>query len=224
MIDDIDDTNAFVERIAKPLRTEEHADSSFRNSVMSAVHNLARTEGVADSPRLSPSGGTRLAERPTPAWWKRSYWIRVNALTALAMAAGVAALAVGLFLYSGYSLASGRRPQDVAVRREPVRETIRETVHDTVHIVRFVLVDSAARSVSLVGEFNQWQKGATALRAAGRPGVWTVDVPLTDGRHEYAFIVRDASGERWVADPVAETKLDDFGTESSVISVGTPTT
>ena len=220
MIDEHDESTAFVERIAKTLRTEEHADPSFRGNVMAAVQNLARTEGVADAPRLSPSGGTRLAERPTPAWWKRSYWVRVTPITALAMAAGVAALAVGLFLYSGYSLASGRRPQDVAVRRE----TVRETVHDTVHVVRFVLVDSSARSVSLVGEFNQWQKGAIVLHAASRPGVWTVDVPLTDGRHEYAFIVRDAQGEHWVADPVADKKLDDFGTESSVISVGIPTT
>jgi hypothetical protein len=220
MIDDHDDTNAFVERIARTLRAPERADSSFRGKVMSDVHNLARTEGVADAPRLSPSGGTRLPERPARTWWKRSYWIRVTPLSGLAVAAGTAALAVGLFLLNGYALASGRRAPDVAERPA----TIRETVHDTVHVVRFVFVDSSARSVSLVGEFNQWQKNAIALRATTRPGVWTVDVPLPDGRHEYAFIVRDASGERWVADPIAETKLDDFGTESSVISVGTPTT
>ena len=219
MIDDIDETHAFVERIAKPLRTEEHADSSFRGKVMTAVQNLARTEGVADQPRLSPSGGTRLPEPRVHVWWKRSYWIRVTPLSALAMAAALTAVAVGLFLFSGYSLASGRRPQPLA-SASPAREAVR----DTVHIVRFVFVDSAARSVSLVGEFNQWQKNTIALRAGSRPGVWTVDVPLSDGRHEYAFIVRDAQGEHWVADPLAQTKLDDFGTERSVISVGSPTT
>ncbi|HMC57264.1 MAG TPA: hypothetical protein VKH19_18940, partial [Gemmatimonadaceae bacterium] len=187
MIDDIDDTNAFVERIAKTLRTDEHADSSFRTTVMTAVQNLARTEGVADQPRLSPSGGTRLAERRMPRWWKRSYWIRITPLSGFAVAASALIVAVGLFMLSGYSLASGRRPQEVAVRRE----TVHDSVRDTVHIVRFVFVDSSARSVSLVGEFNQWQKDATALRAGTRPGVWTVDVPLTGGRHEYAYIVRD---------------------------------
>jgi len=220
MIDDLDDANAFVERIAKTLRTEEHADSSFRTDVMTAVQNLARTEGVADQPRLSPSGGTRLPERPMPRWWKRSYWIRVTPLTAFAAAAAAVIVAVGLFMLSGYSLASGRRPQDVAVRRE----TVHDSVRDTVHMVRFVFVDSSARSVSLVGEFNQWQKGVTTLLPGSRPGVWTVDVPLTGGRHEYAYIVRDAQGEHWIADPIAETRLDDFGTESSVISVGIPTT
>jgi hypothetical protein len=221
MMDDLDETSAFVERIAKPLRAQERADASFRGEVMSAVHNLARTEGVADAPRLSPSGGTRLSERAKSSWWKRSYWIRITPITGVAMAAGVLALAVGVFMLNGYALASGRRPEP---RPIAAREIPRETLHDTVHVVRFVFVDSSARSVSLVGEFNQWQKGALVLRAGSRAGVWTADVPLPDGRHEYAFIVRDANGERWVADPVAETQLDDFGTESSVISLGAPTT
>jgi hypothetical protein len=43
-------------------------------------------------------------------------------------------------------------------------------------------------------------------------------VALTPGRHEYAFIV---NGSRWVADPLAVKSSDDFGTESSVIRVGT---
>ena len=88
------------------------------------------------------------------------------------------------------------------------------------HIVRFVLVDPQARQVSLVGAFNQWQRGATQLTSP-RPGVWTVDVPLHAGRYEYAFVVQGANGERWVADPLGTVVRDEFGTESSVVSVGT---
>jgi hypothetical protein len=44
-----------------------------------------------------------------------------------------------------------------------------------------------------------------------------VSVALTPGRHEYAFIV---DGKRWVIDPLAVKSSDDFGTESSVIRVG----
>ena len=88
---------------------------------------------------------------------------------------------------------------------------------DTVQIVRFVFVDSGAGSVELVGDFNKWTRGATALERSGAPGVWTVSVALTPGRHEYAFII---NGTRWVADPLAVKSSDDFGTESSVIRVG----
>jgi 1,4-alpha-glucan branching enzyme len=92
-----------------------------------------------------------------------------------------------------------------------------------VHVVRFVLLDPAARNVSIVGTFNDWTRGATPL-ARSEQGVWTVSVPLPAGRHEYAFIVQDAAGERWVADPFATPVRDEFNTESSVVVLGAGTT
>jgi 1,4-alpha-glucan branching enzyme len=90
---------------------------------------------------------------------------------------------------------------------------------DTVQLMRFVFVDPRASTVELVGDFNAWTRGSTALKLSGAPGVWAVSVALTPGRHEYAFIV---NGTRWVADPLAVKTSDDFGTESSVIRVGSP--
>jgi 1,4-alpha-glucan branching enzyme len=106
---------------------------------------------------------------------------------------------------------SARSPQPaiIAQASPPAR--------DTIQVVRFVFVDSGASSVALVGDFNDWTRGATRLKRSGAPGVWTVSVPLTPGRHEYAFIV---NGSRWVADPLAVKSSDDFGTESSVIRIG----
>jgi 1,4-alpha-glucan branching enzyme len=71
--------------------------------------------------------------------------------------------------------------------------------------------------VELVGDFNAWARGSAHLRQSGVPGVWAISVPLSPGRHEYAFII---NGTRWVADPLAVKASDDFGTESSVIRVG----
>jgi 1,4-alpha-glucan branching enzyme len=88
---------------------------------------------------------------------------------------------------------------------------------DSVHLVRFVLVDSSATRVSLVGSFNQWERGQTVFQRTGVEGVWVVEVPLTVGRHEYAFVVSSGAAERWIADPFAPRRRDDFGTESSVI-------
>jgi len=89
---------------------------------------------------------------------------------------------------------------------------------DTVQLVRFVFVDRNADRVELVGDFNEWARGTTQLKRSGAPGVWAVSIPLSPGRHEYAFII---NGSRWVADPLAVKSSDDFGTESSVIRVGT---
>jgi hypothetical protein len=88
--------------------------------------------------------------------------------------------------------------------------------------VRFVQIDPAAHSVSLVGDFNAWEKGATRL-SAGDNGAWVASIPLRAGRHEYAFIVEGPDGEQWVADPFARTVHDEFDTESSVIMVGNGT-
>jgi 1,4-alpha-glucan branching enzyme len=88
---------------------------------------------------------------------------------------------------------------------------------DTIHVVRFVLVAPGARHVTLVGDFNAWAKESTPLVAAAVEGVWSVSVPLLPGRHEYAFVV---DGERWVVDPMAAAVTDDFGTETSIVTVG----
>jgi 1,4-alpha-glucan branching enzyme len=92
---------------------------------------------------------------------------------------------------------------------------------DTVYLVRFVLVAPNAKSVSLVGDFNNWNKTMTRLTPVGSSGAWATVVPLSSDRHEYAFIV---DGTKWVADPTAPTTIqDDFGTTSSLITVGTRT-
>jgi len=83
--------------------------------------------------------------------------------------------------------------------------------------VQFVLVAPSAKSVALVGDFNDWDAATTPLvRSAA--GVWSGTVTLAPGRHLYAFVV---DGTRWVADPAAPQALgDDFGTPNSVITVG----
>lgn len=82
---------------------------------------------------------------------------------------------------------------------------------------QFVLLAPEAASVSLVGDFNDWDAARTPMRAA-RPGVWTAVLPLSPGRYRYAFLV---NGSEWIADPAAPRAVDDeFGTPSSVVTVG----
>ena len=191
----------FVDRIAARLRAPEHAHPTFEQRLMEKV----RAEGAAlYPPRASAVRG----------WLRNERTFRVNPVGGLAVAAGIAAIIavsgieVGLRISAHTSVAAS----SVAIQSGAT------AAHDTVQIVRFVFVDSGAKSVELVGDFNEWAKGSTVLRRSGAPGVWSASVPLSPGRHEYAFII---NGSRWVADPLALKSSDDFGTESSVIRVGT---
>lgn len=93
-----------------------------------------------------------------------------------------------------------------------------ETVAGTEPIpVQFVLVAPEARSVAVVGDFNNWGLGDTALVAENHNGVWSVSAPVPAGVHRYAFLV---NGKQWVADPTAPRAAgDDFGQPSSALVV-----
>jgi len=81
---------------------------------------------------------------------------------------------------------------------------------------QFVFVAPQAASVSLVGDFNDWDPKRAPMQTA--QGVWATVVNLTPGRYRYAFLV---NGVEWRADPGAPAAKDDeFGTPSSVVTVG----
>ena len=83
--------------------------------------------------------------------------------------------------------------------------------------VQFVLVAPEARSVAVVGDFNNWGLGDTALVAENHNGVWSVSATVPAGVHRYAFLV---NGKQWVADPTAPRAADDdFGQPSSALVV-----
>jgi 1,4-alpha-glucan branching enzyme len=66
-----------------------------------------------------------------------------------------------------------------------------------------------------VGDFNDWDGGASPLREGG-DGVWSVVLPLSRGAFAYSFLV---DGDEWRADPMAPAAPDDFGRPSSVVYV-----
>jgi hypothetical protein len=45
-----------------------------------------------------------------------------------------------------------------------------------------------ARSVELVGDFNAWKPGLLRM-SRNENGVWTLSVPVMEGRHKYLFLV-----------------------------------
>lgn len=193
-----DETDALIERVADHLREPEHLEASFDARLMERV----RAEAHSMQPGKIVSA---------PSWWRRPRVVRFSPIGAIALAASVSMLVVLS------TVAVGSRVWDRSDKASAARIASSPAASDTVNVIRFVFVDPNARSVQLVGDFNEWTRGTTQLKPSGAPGVWAVAVALPPGRHEYAFIV---DGTRWIADPLATKSSDDFGTESSVIQVG----
>jgi hypothetical protein len=185
----------FISSLRDRLRKEIRADGTFESRVMSAI-------------RESPAERAGTSQRDR-GWWRTSRSVRYTPLSAVALAASLFAAAV-----LGVRWLPAPAPQQASAVAIPTNSV------DTVHVVRFVFVDEEAQSVSLVGDFNAWTRGAMPLERTGRGGAWTIAVPLSPGRYEYAFIVRGATGDRWIADPFAATIRDDHATESSIVFVG----
>lgn len=83
--------------------------------------------------------------------------------------------------------------------------------------VKFVLVAPDAHTVAVVGDFNNWGLGDSALVATSNQGVWSVTASVPAGVHRYAFVI---NGKQWMADPTApRSSGDDFGMPSSALVV-----
>jgi len=194
---DDDQHDELITRIADELRTPVALDPGFDARVMAQVRRSARARW-------------RLALR----WWTEPRPLRVSPMGGLACAAGVAAL----FVVGLVSL----RPASPSPIHEAVTPGKVIAAEPGTEMVQFVLVAPQASTVSLVGDFNDWDLSRTPLQAEAAGGVWSVNVPLRLGQHQYAFVV---NGKEWRPDPTAPRAVtDDFGSPNSVIVVGSKST
>jgi Glycogen recognition site of AMP-activated protein kinase len=135
-------------------------------------------------PVYHPDGSVRRAVR----WLgrPRAVTVRLRPVWTLALAAGLTAI---LLMPSG----------PTASPRPGVAEGV----------ANFVGHFPGARSVEVVGSFNDWSRGTLHLNDDDGDGVWHGAAVLPAGQHEYMFVV---DGERWVPDPLAGRYVDDgFG-------------
>jgi hypothetical protein len=191
---------ASVEKIVSRLQAPLKLDETFDVRVMSAVHAAALAQVDAQH-----AAGEETHEATAP-WWRRRYTVRLSAWTGFALAASI----IGVMLLGAKAMSGRMSPAS------PVTTAVRPA---NVQKVSFILVSESANQVWLVGDFNGWSKNDIQLERTANGRAWTVSLPLTEGRHEYAFIVKDPNGEHWVADPLTPQVEDDFGTTSSIVRV-----
>jgi len=85
---------------------------------------------------------------------------------------------------------------------------------------QFTFRSRVAHRVTVVGDFNGWDPSATPMSREEGGALWSVNVPLSLGRHVYAFLVDDTIMQTDPDAPV--TKDPDFGVKGSVVIVGKP--
>lgn len=189
------DEDPWVDWIAGEARRPVASDPAARERLLAAV----RAEPL-------PTRATRR--------WHRLFERRAIALSPIASLATAAGL-VGIGVLAGVLI---HRDGRLAGPPKEVVENTRLPVHDTVRVVKFVLVAPQAKEVALVGDFNRWDAGATPMTRTPTGGTWSVALPVTAGRHLYAFVV---DGTQWLADPTAPLAPEDgFGAANSVLLVG----
>ena len=213
--------DAFDLRVAGALRSGVTSTAEARDRVMRAVRAApAPVRGAGDDEtvaEIAPLGRSR------PFWRSPAF-----GLLAAASIAGVIALVRAVGVEGPIPDVPGQRPVAAARRSVTASETVvapaaagaRNTALADAGArtarIQFVLVAPGAARVAVVGDFNDWNPAAAPLSAAG--GVWSGQLDVPVGRHDYAFVV---DGERWVRDPNApQAPADEFGAGYSVLVVG----
>ena len=64
----------------------------------------------------------------------------------------------------------------------------------------------SVKSISLVGEFNNWQVGKNCLAHLDSNGIYKIDINLPPGEYEYKFVI---NGKKWIPDPMNPRQIPD---------------
>ncbi len=198
----IDDRDELIERVARALKPLPPMNARAAARILAVVR-----------------GRTERAPRP---WARALAWLRQPTFSAASAGMlAAAALAIG-FVSRGAIAPSSPEPTTADAPRALTAPLIpaSNAPNAVVAIPVPITFDAAdAKSVSIVGDFNNWNSTAAPLTRFGTNGPWTTTVKVMPGRHLYAFMVDG----KLVTDPRAPSTRDlDYGGEASVLMVNTP--
>ncbi len=82
--------------------------------------------------------------------------------------------------------------------------------------VNFSISAAPGSLVSVAGTFNNWDPAANPMRDLAGKGSYKTDVLLSQGKHEYKFVVNGI----WTADPSCQRRVSDsYGAENCLLQV-----
>lgn len=190
----------FIEQIARELKSPVHFDARFDQRVMAALEPSVISIGM---------------HRERRPWYRRSLSFSVTPLGALAAATLAGVITLGaLRLSTGTDTQLAQTP-DTALQFQPVA-SVRPAPGSSIQSRQFIIIAPEASSVYLVGDFNDWDTGATKMERVSADGAWSVTLPLTPGRYEYQF---ELDGALRITDPSMPQTASAFGSPNSVINV-----
>ncbi len=96
-------------------------------------------------------------------------------------------------------------------------KTYLKTKKGTVKVTFELAPEVDARTVAIVGEFNNWDPRATPMKRK-KDGSFSAAVNLESGKkYRYKYYL---DGQRWATDPQADAAVPNvFGTQDSVLAV-----
>ena len=188
----------FIDQIAAELRRPVRLDPRFDERVMEALN----------APEVIPLHPARQSGRP---WIMRPWTVRVSPIGAFAAAALVGVVALGAWRLSS--------AEQVQLASNPFADSnvvpVANTGEEPLVLHQFTYYQKGLKSISLVGQFNDWDADSTALTEVSE-GVWTVTLRLRPGVYEYQFML---NGQQRVTDPTMPQTSNDFGSPNSVVTV-----
>jgi serine protease AprX len=115
------------------------------------------------------------------------------------------------------ALDPGQALYGVVRRKHGSESSPRMSPHVTPEGITFILHDRTARSVSVMGSWDNWQVPGV-IAEEREPHIWYAQLPpLRQGIYAYGFVI---DGERWVDDPTNPYKISGgFGSLNSVLEV-----
>ena len=195
MTEDFESIDPSVQQIITEARRPVVMDAAVRERLMDAVR--------AEEP---PRRQSRVI-----GWLLEPRRISMPPLATLAAAAGL----VGIGVIGGSAMnRDGRSTATDESRAQAASAQLPDSVAPVA--MKFVLIAPQASHVTVVGDFNKWDRSATP--AERQPdGTWTTWVNLTPGRHEYSFVI---DGTHFVPDPTRPAApSDEYGNKNSVVVV-----
>ncbi|WP_372635636.1 hypothetical protein [Fodinibius sp.] len=191
---------------AASLQSETNpVPEGFSERVMQEVYGMSESESPGVTGRLKA--------------WYRSLWIPKQVLWRPVYAFVIAVMllfSLGYPLYMVQNMGNERplASAESADLNDSFQQVSSESDEEEV-ILRFFYIDEEAQSVSVAGDFNDWEPVELTRQEVNGEQVWTGLISVKRGEHHYMFV---KNGEQWVTDPLAPVHRDDgFGNKNAVI-------